>query len=125
MLEHSAGSDTTILIDPERGGRLASVQLSGVELLVPAPELDQVENETDPLRWGSYPMAPFAGRISSGRFHFDGRDHELPATLGPHAIHGYSHLSPWEVVDDVTLRYDFEPPVALRRARHAALLSPS
>ena len=39
-----------------------------------------------PIRWGAYPMAPWAGRIRDGRFTFRGRDVRLPLNLPPHAI---------------------------------------
>jgi len=58
------------------------------------------------MRWGSYPMTPWAGRVRRGRFHFDGRDHELPVTLGPHAIHGTTYDRPWSVEPDGSLAID-------------------
>lgn len=62
------------------------------------------------MRWGSYPMIPFAGRIRHGRFTFDGVRHQLPTNLGPHAIHGYGYTSSWTPVDDVTLHWRFTRP---------------
>lgn len=69
------------------GGRLTSLVVDGCELLV-GPD-------SDPMRWGSYPMVPWAGRVRHGRFSFDGRHHELPITAPPHAIHGTAYLLPW------------------------------
>ena len=86
-----ATSRATIL--PEQGGRVGSLVIGGHELLVTGHE--------DPMRWGSYPMAPFAGRIRDGRFSFRGR--RPPAArwaMPPHAIHGVVYDRPWRIVDD-------------------------
>ncbi|MEM7338265.1 MAG: aldose 1-epimerase [Actinomycetota bacterium] len=89
-------------VDVEQGGRLASLRIDGRELLV--------QPEADPMRWGSYPMVPFAGRIRRGQFSMNGVTHELPRNLEPHAIHGYGYTSPWTVVDDTTIEWIFGPP---------------
>ncbi len=74
------------------GGRVASLNVGGVELIVgPDPWLPATG-------WGSYPMVPWAGRIRNGRFRFDGVDHQLPINFAPHAIHGTGFEQPWEVV---------------------------
>ncbi len=73
-------SDATLVVDEERGGRIRSLRIFGVEILV--------AEQDDPLLWGCYPMAPWAGRVRHGRFSFDGRDHRLPLRMPPHAIHG-------------------------------------
>jgi len=73
--------------DLDRGARLASLTVFGHDVLV-GPDGDE-------LRWGSYPMAPWAGRIRHGRFTFDGVDHQLPLNLPPHAIHGTAFTSSW------------------------------
>lgn len=109
MVTLTAGRARAV-VDPERGGRLASLSIDGVEILVGA--------DADPMRWGSYPMVPFAGRIAHGRFTFDGIDHELPTNLGPHAIHGYGLADPWNRLGqsadpdptEVTLGWPFRAP---------------
>jgi aldose 1-epimerase len=75
---------------PSDGGRLGSVVVGGLELLVTS------RNE-GPIGWGSYPMVPWAGRIREGRFTFAGRVHRLPVNLPPHAIHGVAFDRPWLV----------------------------
>ena len=75
-----SSDDATVLLDPEHGGRIASLRVEGVELLV-------TEGETE-FRWGIFPMVPFAGRIAHGRFNFGGVDHELPPRHEGHAMHG-------------------------------------
>jgi len=75
------------IVEPEAGGRIASIEVGGLELLV--------QRQGDPLRWGCYPMAPWVGRVRRGRFRFDGADYSLPLTLPPHAIHGTTYTRPW------------------------------
>ncbi len=67
-------------IDPGAGGRIAALEIAGLSVLVPRTE--------DRLRWGCYPMAPWAGRLRDGRFRFADRNYEVPRTMPPHAIHG-------------------------------------
>lgn len=102
----TAGS-ATVVIDADRGGRLASFEVGGHQLLV-------VDPTDDPLLWGSYPMVPFAGRVRGGRFRFRDQDVALPHNLGPHAIHGYGFTSVWEVVDDNSLRLALPEPWPFR-----------
>ncbi len=85
-------------VDLERGGRLASLEIQGVEVLV--------GDTGDPLTWGSYPMAPWAGRTRHGRFRFGGRTHRLALSMPPHAIHGTVWLRPWRRLDDTTITTD-------------------
>jgi len=77
------------VIDPAAGGRLASLRVAGSELLV--------TDVTGPMSWGSFPMAPWAGRVRRGTFSFAGVAHHLEPTLPPHAAHGTTHLRPWRV----------------------------
>jgi aldose 1-epimerase len=88
-------------VDPVAGGRLASVVVEGHELLVTG-------DQRDPIQWGSYPMAPWAGRIRHGRFSFAGREWQLPITMPPHAIHGVAYDRPWTVTgpDEIALDMD-------------------
>ena len=79
--------DVRVTIDPQIGGRIARLEVAGLSLLVPRSD--------DAIRWGSYPMAPWAGRVRRGRFHFEGRDYSLPITMVPHAIHGTTLARPW------------------------------
>ena len=70
------------------GGRIASLALDGRELL--AADLG------DRLLAGCYPMVPWAGRLAFGRLTHEGRTIELPATMGPHAIHGLATDLRWQ-----------------------------
>ena len=62
--------DARLTVDPAVGGRMTSLVVGGHELLV--------TEGYGPIRWGCYPMAPFAGRIRDGRFGFRGRTVQLP-----------------------------------------------
>jgi galactose mutarotase-like enzyme len=79
------------VVDPGLGGRLASLRVDGVEVLVLAGP--------SPLEQGWYPMAPFAGRLRDGRFHAGGEEHQVALTAWPNAIHGTVHSVPWEVTE--------------------------
>lgn len=95
-----AGS-AVLTISPADGGRIASLVIDGEERLV---------TEGDgPIRWGSYPMAPWAGRIRDGRFTFRGRDVQLPLNLPPHAIHGTVFERAWTVDGPDALSIDLGP----------------
>ncbi len=91
-------------IDPTHGGRVASLVVDGTEVLVRGDDA----RRSDPLRWGCYPMAPWAGRVRFGRFRFAGRDHQLECNLPPHAIHGTVLDRPWRTVfaDSTTVELD-------------------
>jgi aldose 1-epimerase len=82
----------SVEIAPEAGGRIAQITHQGVEwLLGYSPDNDAM------IAWGCYPMLPWAGRIRSGRFEFEGRSYQLPVNLGHHAIHGLGFALPWQV----------------------------
>jgi aldose 1-epimerase len=91
VIELVAGTASCTLA-PTLGGRVASLRVDGGELLVGG------DADTPPMAWGSYPMAPWAGRVRHGRFTFDGVEHRLPLGMPPHAIHGTTYLAPWDVV---------------------------
>lgn len=88
-------------VSPGDGGRLGSLVIDGQELLV-------TRGHDGPLLWGSYPMAPWAGRIRRGELSFRGRDHRLPLGLPPHAIHGVVFDRPWRVVDPATIAIELD-----------------
>jgi aldose 1-epimerase len=93
--------DARVVVRPQDGGRLGSVTIGGRELLVAG-------DPWDPISWGSYPMAPWAGRVDRGRFTFDGQIHQLPITMAPHAIHGVVYDRPWSVMGDDAIAIDLD-----------------
>ncbi len=96
-----AAGDVRAVILPERGGRLGSLVVDGRELLV-------TDSRDGPIHWGSYPMAPWAGRIRRGHFTFEGVERRLPVTMPPHAIHGVVYDRPWTTVaaDEIAIELD-------------------
>lgn len=80
-----------VVVDRIDGGRLASLTWDGVELL-----RRRTSERVNPVWYGCYPMAPFAGRIGHGRFAFDGIDYELETNDPPHALHGNVFARAWE-----------------------------
>ncbi len=88
-------------IRPQDGGRIRSLTVDGIELLI--------TEGYGPIMWGCYPMAPWAGRIRDGRFTFRGRDVQLPLTMPPHAIHGTVFDRPWQVTGPASLAIDLGP----------------
>jgi aldose 1-epimerase len=113
---HEAGP-ARLVIDLDHGARLASLQVFGHELLVTADE--------DPIGWGCYPMAPFAGRVRRGRFAFGGVDHELPINFPPHAIHGSVFDKAWSADSDTEFSTNLGAAWPFPgRARHSVTLGP-
>jgi aldose 1-epimerase len=100
VLDLRAG-DARVVVRPERGGRIGSVTVGGRELLITGHPLG-------PVYWGSYPMAPWAGRIRHGEFSFAGRQHRLPLAMPPHALHGVVLDRPWRVTgpDAIAIELD-------------------
>jgi aldose 1-epimerase len=93
-----------LAVDLTNGGRISSLRINGIELLVGSG------TGSNPLNWGLYPMVPFAGRIRNGHLRFEGRDIQLPPTNGPHAIHGYGFSNSWMRVNDMEIRYELDHP---------------
>jgi aldose 1-epimerase len=93
--------DVRLTVSPADGGRMASLVVRGHELLV--------TSGYGPIMWGSYPFAPFAGRIRDGRFTFDGLDVALPINMPPHAIHGTVFERAWQVDGPDALSIDLGP----------------
>lgn len=125
-IELTAGDTSNgvrVLVSPSAGARIRRIIVTEdgdeVELLA----LDAEENPRS-SSWGSYPMAPWAGRIRNGRFQFFGHDIGLdlnhqdgagagggplfphhPALVGEigtddrmrHAIHGTTFTREWTV----------------------------
>jgi aldose 1-epimerase len=89
VIELAAGA-AAVGIDLEHGGRLASLRVGELELLK-----SREEAGGDPLRWGCYPMAPWAGRVRGGRFGFRGEMFQLRRNMGDHAIHGTAFEQVW------------------------------
>ena len=96
MIDLVAG-EARVRIDPQAGARVASLVVAGRERLVTGASGD------DPMLWGSYPMAPWAGRLRQGRLTHGGQTYQLPLDALPHAIHGTVYRRAWVVDDDGSL----------------------
>ena len=83
--------DRSFTLALEAGGRLASLVVDGLELVG--------RGGPGMFHWGSYVMAPYAGRIRRGGLTWQGRRHQLPVMLGAHAIHGVVLDRPWTLLD--------------------------
>ncbi len=107
--------DTTVVVLPTAGGRIGQIDVGTQPLLVDLPR-----READTMAWGSFPMAPWAGRIRSGRFRFDDADHQLTINHidgdgGPgrsHSIHGTVFTRPWSTVDQTATAVTMSCPLA-------------
>jgi len=91
-----ANDTAEVRIDLKNGGRLSSLRIDGAEILVTT-----AERSTD---WGSYPMAPWAGRVREGRFEWSGTLQKLPLNAPPHALHGTVFDAEWSQLSANTLR---------------------
>ena len=65
------------VLDPGAGGRIASLRVDGLELLV--------TEGSGPVAWGCYPMVPWAGRVRDGVLRWRGEEHRLPTDVSPAA----------------------------------------
>ncbi len=83
----------TVVVDVGAGGRIASLAVDGHELLWP------YSDDAGVFGWGSFVMAPYAGRIRHGEFPWNGVVHRLPIAMEPHAIHGTTYDVTWTAVD--------------------------
>ena len=112
---HLRAPGVDAMVDLDAGGRLASFVVDGRELLV--------TEGYGPIAWGSFPMAPFAGRVRDGRFEFQGQHFELPLNMPPHAIHGTVLDRQWEALDDRTITTELGRtwPFAGRAVQHFEL----
>jgi aldose 1-epimerase len=102
---HLSADGAIAAVDPEAGGRLASLVAGGRERLITEGD--------EPTLWGCFPMAPWAGRVRNGRFRWAGVEHQLPLRLPPHTAHGTVLDRPWDVVAEdgrgVRLEIDLGP----------------
>jgi aldose 1-epimerase len=94
--------DALLLVSPADGGRIESLLVGGREVIARV--------DRGPIWWGSFPMAPFAGRVRDGRFTFRDRTWQLPLGMPPHAIHGIVHDRAWRVVDRETIEVPLGDP---------------
>jgi aldose 1-epimerase len=78
----------TATVDASAGGRIASFEIHGREILVTSAR--------STYDWGLYPMVPYAGRVRDAEFEFDNRMHRLPVVTNGHALHGTVMHLDWD-----------------------------
>lgn len=102
---------TTLTLLPDLGGSTGGLTYKQQDVLRPLP----VDADDSPLQTGGFPLFPFSGRISDGRFVWNGRAVTLAPNFlpEPHAIHGQAWLAPWQVADlgedHARLVFDYSP----------------
>lgn len=97
MSQHIALSahDSVLTLAPETGGSVVAWRWRGEDVLRAGPA------GGGPLELAGFAMAPFCGRITEGRFRFEGEEVRLPANFPPepHAIHGQAWQGAWDVAE--------------------------
>ena len=96
-----AAPGVEVIVDLVAGGRIGSFVVDGHELLRTTGE--------SVFHWGSYPMAPWAGRTRDAAFTFDGRRYDLPVNFPPNSIHGTTLVRRWRAVGDGRIETDLGP----------------
>jgi len=82
--------ELSISIDPNMGGRATELRIDGIDVLGTRSQ--------NPVEYGMYPMAPWAGRIRGNAVSHLGRSHLMPVTYEPWALHGTILAAPFEVI---------------------------
>jgi aldose 1-epimerase len=107
VLKMRAG-DSHLIVDADRGGRLAGLRIGDREILLGPPD-----DRDRWLFWGSYLMAPWPGRLEGGALAWRGRRYALPTNHEGHAIHGLVFDRGWTIehagIDRVALSCDLGP----------------
>lgn len=93
--------ETVLRVDAASGGRISALRACGHELLVPRGD--------DPLGWGCFPLAPWAGRLREGCFRFGARSYHFARNMPPHAIHGTVFRLAWSWVAEDTIATPLGP----------------
>ena len=98
---HDDASGASASILPSYGFNLFDLKLPLAgqvrPVLVSAP--DFADHPGHPAGNGTPILFPFPNRIRAGKFTFEGKTYQLPATNGPNAIHGFAMAAPWDVLE--------------------------
>ncbi len=87
-------------VAPQLGGGITRFDWRSEGVLEPVfRRCEQVSARMDPNELACYPLLPYSNRIGAGRFHFGGRDIEVPRNRAgePLPIHGDGWLAPWSI----------------------------
>lgn len=85
----------TAVVDPNHGGRLASLVIRGRERLITRPD---PRADLPAITWGAFPMVPWVGRLRGGHVEWNGASFDVGRNFQGHAIHGTTFDRPWTVV---------------------------
>jgi aldose 1-epimerase len=96
MTHELANERVRATIDPERGARLTSLVIDGLELLSHAEDPTVDPDIAD----GCFPMVPWAGRVRDGLLPTDDGIRELPLSPDGNALHGLGHVAAWDTVGE-------------------------
>jgi aldose 1-epimerase len=98
---HDDATGASAAILPSYGFNLFDLRLPSAGLVRPVLVAvdDFAEKPSHPARSGTPILFPFPNRIRDGRFTFQGRQFQLPATNGPNAIHGFAMEATWDVIE--------------------------
>jgi aldose 1-epimerase len=98
---HDDGTGSSAAILPSYGFNLYDLRLplAGAVRPVLVAAADFPDRPSHPAGNGTPILFPFPNRIGGGRFSFQGRTFQLPATNGPNAIHGFALEAVWDVVE--------------------------
>lgn len=79
---------------PERGAAILSLARDGEPILRPTPN-----RSAEPFDSASFPLVPYANRIASGTFEWEGRDYRIPPNHPQqrHPLHGTGWLEQWQM----------------------------
>jgi len=89
-------------VAPQLGGGITRFDWRSEGALEPVfRRCEHVSARMDPNELACYPLVPYSNRIAAGRFHFGGRDIEVPCNRAdePLPIHGDGWLAPWQVAE--------------------------
>lgn len=81
-------------IMPELGGNIVKLSYNGEDILKTPKDLEGYKKSQN--NFGIPHLFP-PNRIKGGRFSFDGREYTFPVKSSGNSLHGFLHLSSWEV----------------------------
>ncbi len=98
---HDDASGASASILPSYGFNLFDLKLplAGQVRPVLVSADDFADHPGHPAGNGTPILFPFPNRIRDGRFTFEGKTYQLPATNGPNAIHGFAMAAAWDVLE--------------------------
>lgn len=113
---HNPRRGDAVYVVPEHGARLRHLVLAHASQ--PVTVIEGAKSSDEFLQDGGYPSAhlfPFPSRIRGGQYRFGGREYFLPINEPDrgHAIHGFVHDEPFEVLLQETT--DTQARLTLRR----------